>query len=173
MAIEIELKRCFRTGKVLAGIKETEESILLGKTKGVIVSRDLPKLNFLRIKYVCDLAKVPFLSIEYTPLEIGKVVGLSYSISALSIIDEGKSKILQEIENPDTTVGLKQNTQFKVDQKIAKKKEKKDKKASAKAAKAEETGEEVKEEAEEDLEELEGEIEEEKGKKKKKLKKKE
>lgn len=168
MAIEIELKRCFRTGKVLAGTKETEESVLLGKTKGVIISRDLPKLNFLRIKYVCDLAKVPFLSIGYTPLEIGKVVGLSYSISALSIIDEGKSKILQEIENPDTTVGLKQNTQFKVDQKIARKKEKKDKKASAKAAKAEET-EETEEDAEEET--LEGEIEEEKGKKKKKKQK--
>ncbi len=136
MTIEIELKRCFKTGKALAGIKETEESVLLGKSKGVIVSRDLPKLNFLRIKYICTLGKVPFLAVEHTPLEIGKVVGLSYSMSAVSVLDGGKSKILQEIENPETNVGQKQDIQSKVNQKIAKKKGKKEVKESAKAKKA-------------------------------------
>lgn len=137
MTIEVELKRAFRTGKVLAGVKETEESLLLGTAKGVIVSRDLPKLNFLRLKYLCSLAKTQFLALEHPPLEIGKIVGLSYSISALSVLDGGKSKILQEIENPDTGVDQKQDVQSKVDKKVAKKKEKKSKKSEEKIAKEE------------------------------------
>ncbi len=149
MTIEIELKRAFRTGKVLAGIKETEESVLLGKSKGVIVSKDLPKLNFLRIKYVCGLGKVPFLAVEHTPLEIGKVVGLSYSMSAVSVLDGGKSKILQEIENPETSVSQKQDVQSKVDQKIARKKSKKDVKKAVKAEKERKEKEELENETEE------------------------
>ena len=97
MAIDIELKRAFKTGTVEIGIKDTEKSILFGKSKGIIMSNDALTNDKLRLKNFCEISKIPFVIVEYVPIEFGKIIGLAYPVSAVSIINEGKSKILSEL----------------------------------------------------------------------------
>lgn len=152
MTIEVELKRAFKTGKVLLGINETEKSILLGKAKGIVVSADLRKLDFLRLKHLCRIGKVPFLAVEYVPIEIGRFIGVSYPVSALSVLDQGKSKAIQEIEFP--TEVKKEVKEVAKKSKKAKKKEEAQKQKTAKEENSKDK-KNKKEEEEEDKEESE------------------
>jgi len=97
MTIDLELKRAFKTGDVRVGIKDSEKTILFGKSKGIIMSKDALASDMLRLKYFCELAKIPFVLVEHVPIEFGKVIGLAYPVNAVSVISEGKSKILSEL----------------------------------------------------------------------------
>jgi len=98
MTLDVELKRAFKTGKIEIGIKDTEKSVLFGNSKGVIFSNSINDAEILRIKHFCNLEKIPFLGVNYIPLELGTLIGLSYPVSAVSVISEGKSKVLQELK---------------------------------------------------------------------------
>jgi len=94
--IEVELKRAYKTGKIEVGLKDSEKSILLGKSKAVVMSSAASDADKIRLKYLCDMENIKFILLDEIPLEFGQLIGLSYPVTAVSIINEGKSKILQE-----------------------------------------------------------------------------
>ncbi len=97
MTIEVELKRAFKTGTIKIGLKDTEKCVLFGSSKGVVMSLNALEADKLRLKYFCELTKIPFVLVNHIPTELGKVIGLAYPVSAVSVVDEGKSKILSEL----------------------------------------------------------------------------
>lgn len=97
MAIDVELKRAYKTGKLDIGLKVAEESLLYGKSKGLIASKTANPKDIIRLENYAKMAKVKLVFVNETPKEFGQILGLSYPVSAISILDEGKSKILQEL----------------------------------------------------------------------------
>jgi len=98
MTIEVELKRAFKTGKVEIGLKDSEKSVLFGHSKAIVMSSTALDNDKIRLKYFCELEKIPFVLMNHVPIELGEVMGLSYSVTSVSIIDEGKSKVLSELK---------------------------------------------------------------------------
>lgn len=94
--IEVELKRVYKTGKIEVGLKSSEKSVLLGKSKAIVMSSTAQDADKIRLKYLCGMDDVKFVLVNEIPLELGKLIGLSYPVNAISIINEGKSKILQK-----------------------------------------------------------------------------
>jgi ribosomal protein L30E len=97
MTVDVELKRAFKTGKLEIGIKDAEKSVLFGDAKAIVMVASARDTDKVRLKHFCTLSKIPFVLVNHIPLELGKVIGLSYPVSAVSVIDEGKSKVLAEL----------------------------------------------------------------------------
>jgi len=84
------------SGTAALGVNKASQSILSSKAKLVIVAS---KNKGDRLSDILHLAKLPNIRVEIfegTPIDLGVVCGKPYSVSVLSIIDPGNSKILNE-----------------------------------------------------------------------------
>ena len=93
MNIETSLKKTLATGKVAMGIKESMKSKKRGETKLFIVANDCPQKD-----EISGIAKdVPIYYFKGSSIDLGLACGKHFGISILSVIDEGKSEILEQI----------------------------------------------------------------------------
>jgi len=90
MDIEKELSRVLSSGKVKIGFKEA----LRTDAKMYIVSKDCP-----RKKELMEMKEdVPIFIFNGNNIELGNACGKPFGISVISIIDEGKSNILELVK---------------------------------------------------------------------------
>ncbi|RLF49382.1 MAG: 50S ribosomal protein L30e [Thermoplasmata archaeon] len=85
MDIGRELKIAINTGKVYFGVSQAKKAVRKGEAKLVIVAKNCPeKISGARVY-------------EYpgTNVELGTVCGKPFPISAVTIVNEGESKILR------------------------------------------------------------------------------
>ena len=80
-----ELKKIMRTGKVYLGIKQAEKAIAKKEAKLIIVANNTPKV---------PKADVPVLKFDGDGFELGALCGKPFSVSAVTIVSEGESKLL-------------------------------------------------------------------------------
>lgn len=92
--IKDELSKVLKTGKILIGSKEVIEGLLHKDPKLILLSKTCPLERAERIKYYSALSDIPCLAVEERSLELGKKIEKPFQISALGIIKEGESKIL-------------------------------------------------------------------------------
>ncbi|KAA0003909.1 MAG: 50S ribosomal protein L30e [Thermoplasmata archaeon] len=91
MDIEKELSRVLSSGKVKIGFKE---ALRTEDAKMYIVSRDCPrKKELMEMK-----DDVPMYVYHGNNIELGKACGKPFGISVITIIDEGKSNILELVK---------------------------------------------------------------------------
>ncbi|HIH09924.1 MAG TPA: 50S ribosomal protein L30e [Candidatus Diapherotrites archaeon] len=102
MDVAKEIRRAVDTGKVIFGTKESERSLKNGSAKLIIVALNAPKLNTEKLSLFASIAKTPVHNFSGTGLELGSVCGKPFTVSAMTIEDAGKSKVL-EIEARDGT----------------------------------------------------------------------
>ena len=84
------------SGKVELGVNKASKAILSSTAKLVVVAS---KNKGDRLSDVLHLAKLSNIKVEVfegTPMDLGVVCGKPYSVSVLSVIDAGNSKILNE-----------------------------------------------------------------------------
>jgi len=98
MAFVDQLRNVLRSGKLVYGAKQSEEQILAGAVKAVLVSEKAPPEIYERIIYLAGIGKIPIKIIELSTKEMGETFALAYPVSVASILDEGDSKIVAEIE---------------------------------------------------------------------------
>ena len=98
MAIEVQLKRAYTTGKMVLGTKNAEKALLNGELKGICFSRDIEGQAKERFLHYLSLEKLPFKELNFGPKEIGEIIGVDYPVTALGIISEGKAKLIEELE---------------------------------------------------------------------------
>jgi large subunit ribosomal protein L30e len=67
---------------------------MTGKAKLIIVASNCPKTTRESLNYFCKLSGISLLSYPKTSLELGRICGKPFSISALAIRDAGNSDIL-------------------------------------------------------------------------------
>lgn len=95
MDVEKEIRRAADTGKVLFGFRECEKNVLKGIGKLLIVSVNLESEKKERLRYCAELSEIPCFDFKKDSLALGAVCGKPHAVSAMLILDPGKSKILE------------------------------------------------------------------------------
>ena len=90
-----EIRRAVDTGKVSFGYRQVEKSVLRGEGKLVVVTKNLAGKKAEKLKHVSGISGVNFYNFDGTSLQLGAVCGKPFAVSALLVIDEGKSKVLE------------------------------------------------------------------------------
>jgi len=90
------LKEVVKKGTVKIGEKQTLNAMKDGSAKLIVVANNCPYEQALQ-----DMAKeksIPVYNYTQNGVELGYTCGKSYAVSALAIIDEGESSVMQLIK---------------------------------------------------------------------------
>jgi len=98
-AIEAELKTALRTGKVVLGARQTIKHLKLGTAKAAIVSAKAPPLVRRDVLYYAKLSGIPVYVYPGSSKELGTLCAKPFVVSALAVIDEGDSRIVEAIKS--------------------------------------------------------------------------
>ena len=93
MSIEGKLKKTMATGRVLLGAKGAKKALGKGEVKLVIVSQDCPHKK----EIVDKVGEIPLHMFPGKSLELGTLCGKPFAVSVVSVLDEGKSDILDGV----------------------------------------------------------------------------
>lgn len=89
--LENVLPTAIKTGKYIAGLKETSQS--LKGSKLVIYSTMIPRKNIDRIIEGCRSASVPLVAYEGSTIQLGRLCRLPFRISVLAIKSPGEADL--------------------------------------------------------------------------------
>lgn len=102
VSLESELKMVLKTGKVIIGSKQTIKYVKLGKAKMVILAANAPPNIRNDILYYAKLSNIPVYIYKGTSVDLGVLCGKPFMVSAITILDEGESRILELVEKSET-----------------------------------------------------------------------
>ena len=90
-----------KTGKVLFGVNTVLNSAATGKVRLLVVASNLSEETRDEIQRHCEMSGVTLVSYPKSSVDLGRLCGKPFSISALAIRDPGDSEImaLTEEEN--------------------------------------------------------------------------
>lgn len=94
MNLTKEIKNAMETGKLYFGLKQAKKSLKLNIAKMYIVASDCPDPTFLKDK----IENVPIYIYNGKSSELGSICGAVYSISIITVADQGSSALLSLIE---------------------------------------------------------------------------
>lgn len=89
-----EIRRAVDTGKVSFGYKTCQKNLLQGEGEMIIISNNLPKNDREVLQHLAKVEGKKFLEYPENGLTLGSVCGKPFVVSAMIIIDAGKSSIL-------------------------------------------------------------------------------
>lgn len=84
------------SGKVALGVNDVMDSIKKNDAKLIVVASNNRKDILDDIQHLSKVASIKTIVFEGNSMELGALCGKPYSVSALSVIEEGHSKILEE-----------------------------------------------------------------------------
>ena len=99
MSVEAELKTALRTGKVVLGAKQTIKHLKLGTAKAAIVAAKAPPIVRRDILYYAKLSGIPVYVFPGSSRELGVLCAKPFVVSALAILEEGDSRIVEAIKS--------------------------------------------------------------------------
>jgi len=103
LSFESELRMAIKTGKVRFGSKEAIKALKHGKAKMVIIAANAPKEIKDDILYYAKLSKIPVYIFQGTSVELGTICGKPFMVAAITIYDEGDSRILEFAEGGEAS----------------------------------------------------------------------
>lgn len=83
------------SGKFEFGYRRASKNAILGKSKAFVLARFAPQKMREEIEKYSKASSIPVIEFEGSSLELGSACGKPFSISVLSIYEEGSSNILQ------------------------------------------------------------------------------
>lgn len=89
-----DIRLAVDSGKTAIGMRDVMRSINSNEAKLVILSSTLEHSRMDDIKHVAKINGTEVIMFTGNPVELGTVCGKPYSISVLSILEQGDSKIL-------------------------------------------------------------------------------
>jgi len=89
-----ELRKAQDTGKIVMGAKKAIQYAKMGGAKLIIVAKNARPDIKEDIEYYAKLSGVPVYEFDGTSVELGTLLGRPHTVSAISIIDPGESRIL-------------------------------------------------------------------------------
>jgi large subunit ribosomal protein L30e len=84
------------SGKVVMGVNGVVDSIKRNHAKLVIVAQKNRKDILEDVQHMCKVANIKVVVYQGDSIKLGAVCGKPFSVSTLSIIEQGHSKILEE-----------------------------------------------------------------------------
>ncbi len=91
-----DIRLAVDSGEVAIGINSVMESISSGKAKLVVASVKNKPGVLSDIEHVTKLADIKLIVFDGDSIQLGTVCGKPYSVSVMSIIEQGNSNILNE-----------------------------------------------------------------------------
>ncbi|MEM2963819.1 MAG: 50S ribosomal protein L30e [Candidatus Anstonellales archaeon] len=100
MAVDIakQIRMCVETGKVGFGEREAIKASLLGSAKMIIISKNIKPQIKSDLEHNAKISNIPIVTFDGNGYELGSVCGVPYTVSAISIFDEGNSEIVSTIK---------------------------------------------------------------------------
>jgi large subunit ribosomal protein L30e len=89
------LAMAVKTGKVLFGANSTLKSAMSGKVRLIVAAANCPENLRADLEHYSNLSKIPFLVYPRTSVELGRICGKPFVVSALAVRDPGDSDILE------------------------------------------------------------------------------
>jgi len=91
-----EIRRAVDTGKVEFGLKTCHKRLAKGEGELIIVSANMPIADKERLQHLANVNSKKFITVAENGLVLGSICGKPFVISAMIVMDAGKSKILEE-----------------------------------------------------------------------------
>ncbi len=92
------LATAVKTGKVSFGTNTAVNSAIAGKVRLIVIASNCPNEIREKIELYCKMSEIPIIQFSQSSLDLGRVCGKPFSVSALSIRDPGDSDILTIVE---------------------------------------------------------------------------
>ncbi len=93
MDVSQSIRLAVDSGKVEMGLKKALQFSLTGGAKAIVVAKNCPAAA--EIKQYAKASKVAIVEFNGNGVELGAACGKPFSISALSVLEEGNSDILK------------------------------------------------------------------------------
>jgi large subunit ribosomal protein L30e len=90
-----EIRRAVDTGKVSFGYDSCRKNILKGAGEMVIVCANLPHNSKEALKHLAEVEGKKFFEFPENGLVLGSVCGKPFVVSAMLVLDKGKSNVLE------------------------------------------------------------------------------
>lgn len=97
MDLSKSIRLAFDSGKVELGADKAKKIVLRGEAKLVVIARNCPSETAADLKHYCKLSSTPVIEFPGTSMELGTVCGKPFTVSVLSVLEEGNSGILQAV----------------------------------------------------------------------------
>jgi large subunit ribosomal protein L30e len=91
MDFNVSLRRAIKTGEVILGQNQTEQSINEGRVQMVVLAANCPENFRETIMSKTDLFTYTF---DGSSVQLGKACGKPFMVSALAVVNPGESDIL-------------------------------------------------------------------------------
>lgn len=89
------LSICRKAGKLAMGLEPAKDALYRGAAAGVLVASDASEKTRKEALFFCDQAQVPCLSVPFTKIEMGQMIGRAAGV--LAVCDTGFFRKMQEI----------------------------------------------------------------------------
>jgi large subunit ribosomal protein L30e len=90
-----EIRRAVDTGKVSFGLKTCQKNLMQGVGELIIVSNNMPLNEKEKLEQLAKTENKRFFVYQDTGLALGSICGKPFVVSAMVILDKGKSKVLE------------------------------------------------------------------------------
>lgn len=95
MDFAIEMKKVLKDGEIIIGEKSVKKGLLNGSVKMVVVSSNAAEGLKEDLKRYAGLSKIKYYEYPESAKELGYACAKPFLVSAIAIVKEGSSKILQ------------------------------------------------------------------------------
>ncbi|MCL4381735.1 50S ribosomal protein L30e [Candidatus Marsarchaeota archaeon] len=90
-----DIRLAVDSGEVVFGLRSVLKSIKENTTKLIIATSKNKEQNLLEIKHLASISNTRIITFEGNPIALGALCGKPFSVSMLSIIKPGNSRILE------------------------------------------------------------------------------
>ncbi len=90
-----EIRRAVDTGKVSFGYKTCQKNLLKGEGELIIVSSNMPGNEKETLEQLAKVEGKKFYMFQDSGLVLGSICGKPFVVSAMIVLDKGKSKVLE------------------------------------------------------------------------------
>ncbi|MFA6065481.1 MAG: 50S ribosomal protein L30e [archaeon] len=90
-----EIRRAVDTGKVIFGYDQSQKKLLSGEGELLIVCKNMQKNDKETIKQIANVESKKYYEYPENGLVLGSVCGKPFVVSALLVLDAGKSKVME------------------------------------------------------------------------------
>ncbi|RLF29423.1 MAG: 50S ribosomal protein L30e [Thermoplasmata archaeon] len=87
------LKNTIKKGKVKIGARQTKKALEENKAKMVVLANNCP--YYEQIAAAAEKKKIPLYHYNSKSVELGYACGKNFPVSALAVLDEGETNIVQ------------------------------------------------------------------------------
>ena len=90
-----EIRRAVDTGKVAFGFKQCQKELARGNGELIIISKNMNPSEKEKLKYVAQIEEKAIFDYDKTGLVLGSVCGKPFVVSAMIVLDKGKSNVTE------------------------------------------------------------------------------